>query len=92
MLRRSGGQCEMEGRWGDRWIRRFMLGVDPSHIYKRRDCGKARDLAEVIVHSCRPCHERYEAPPFGDKPRLRVPPGMREDASVAIAALAKARR
>jgi hypothetical protein len=86
LRKRSLGRCEMEFLMVGEWARCLSHAVDPSHIVKRRNCGKARDLVDVVVASCRPCHERYEKPPFGDKADVRVPQALRALALAAIAA------
>lgn len=59
---RSGGRCEMEIRipGGVLWIRCFNGAQDSAHVYKRPKCGKARDLVDTVVHSCRRCHAATE--------------------------------
>jgi len=50
---RSAGRCEAE--WFDGCVWRPCVGrkgVVAAHIYQRAQCGKARDLLEVVIKTC----------------------------------------
>lgn len=50
---RSGKYCEAEVRLASgTWIRCMTISRVASHIYPRRLCAGARDLPEVVIHTC----------------------------------------
>lgn len=51
---RSEGRCEaeVESVIAGVWYRCPSKATVPAHIYQRPRCGKARDLPEVVIHTC----------------------------------------
>jgi len=73
-------RCEMLVYIGDGWERCFNVAIDPSHVIKRTDCGRAKHSADVCVGSCRRCHEAYHA----HSALIMFPTGALERANAAI--------
>ncbi len=77
---RDGNVCRFEvlkdGVTGSGYIARgwFECGkksaTDTAHIYRRRECGKARWHVDVALLACRDCHTAYDNGLGG----VRVPP------------------
>lgn len=98
--KRSGGICEFgyvaniiertdsgEERFKEKgWIGCSGSATDIAHIVPRRECGKARDLPEVVVHACRVHHILYDSPLTQRSNRPRVPKELLVCARAAIKA------
>jgi 5-methylcytosine-specific restriction endonuclease McrA len=62
VLARDGHVCRFEylskGVWAECGSKE---ATDTSHIYHRRNCGKARFHEDVALRACRPCHTAYDS-------------------------------
>jgi hypothetical protein len=82
---RSGGRCEFRQQWFLGCDARCPAeGQEMAHIFPRRECGKARDLPEVVLWACRYCHDVYDKRQRAVFKRI-VPEGMLSAAREAIA-------
>lgn len=84
---RSQGRCEffvsVARYWSQDYLeydsmRCTLPASDLAHIVPRRECAKARDLPEVVIHACRACHRVYDDPLAQSWLRPRVPFLLRE--------------
>lgn len=88
VLERDGYKCRMEQWRSGKWVEHGIKGspenpLDPSHIYKRDDCGSAQFSAVVGIASCRDCHERYHGK-LRDGVFVRVPRAREKAAYKAV--------
>jgi hypothetical protein len=65
---RDGQLCQMERLAGpllktygsQSWIACREIGREAAHVYRRRECGRAKYDPDVVVMACQNCHRRYD--------------------------------
>jgi 5-methylcytosine-specific restriction endonuclease McrA len=91
---RDGMICQMERRAGalataygtTSWFPCRHSGTQAAHIYRRRECGRAKYDPDVVVMACEDCHRRYDD---DSDTSVRVRPEAEERAWNAISKASK---
>lgn len=64
-------------------------GQDTAHIVRRDKCGRAYAHVNVVLRSCRECHDAFDGRAYGDVPFVRVPEALFLKAVATIVAHSK---
>ncbi len=78
---RDGEHCQMETASGSAWMVCKRRATQAAHVYRRRECGRAKYDPDVVVMACEPCHRSYDDDSRYD---VRVRPEHEERAWAAI--------
>ncbi len=89
---RDGNVCQFEREYATPGVAGYFWrpcgrkgATDTAHVYRRRECGKARFSPDVAIKACRDCHDAYDQSAVG----VRVSAAVEARAWSAIAAVSK---